>query len=291
MIRFKCIYCGQRILAREDGRGKKGKCPKCGHELIVPETTKGRPAISSDKEPMPNRPKPYVPAWDKDPRSGPDESAEGLTELFKESFGFLVPTYDKLSLFLMAVTWISLYAANNPLRERIHSFLAEAHDWRVSLIALTIPAVLILCIYQVFTKSEKSDSERTIMFWFAITTNILTGIVAGIYLFRNTDIRNWQLIFPIWNIVNAAILYLMLELNVINEECIIDRDATMAQVILGLIAVLVILVFCNYVFKLHWAITFSICIVYTTSFDKALQSVFPGIANRENYISRDEVKP
>ena len=48
MIRFKCIYCGQRILARDDGIGKKGKCPKCRHELRVPKTTIGRPAIRSD---------------------------------------------------------------------------------------------------------------------------------------------------------------------------------------------------------------------------------------------------
>jgi len=34
MIRFKCIYCGQQILARDDGAGKRGKCPKCAHFLI-----------------------------------------------------------------------------------------------------------------------------------------------------------------------------------------------------------------------------------------------------------------
>ncbi len=39
---------------------------------------------------------------------------------------------------------------------------------------------------------------------------------------------------------------------------------------------------CNYVFKLHWAVTLSICIIYTTSFDKGLQSVFPLLAGQND---------
>jgi DNA-directed RNA polymerase subunit RPC12/RpoP len=280
VIRFKCIYCGQRILAQDNGAGKKGKCPKCRHELIVPRTTKGRPAISSDKEPMPERPAPYVPEWNKDPRFDGANGKDEWTEVFQESFGFLVPTYDKLSLFLMAVTWITLYLVNNHLHKRIHTFLVEANDWRVSLLALTAPAVLIFCIYQVFIKREKSDFERTIMLWFAIATNLLTGIVAGIYLLKNKDLLNWQIIFPIWNLVNVVILHLMLVLNIVDENCIVDRDATVTQIILGLMAVIIIVLVCNFIFKLHWSITFSICIVYTTSFDRALQSIFPRLSNQ-----------
>jgi hypothetical protein len=276
VIKFKCIYCGQRILAKDDGAGKKGKCPKCNHLLTVPESTKGRPAISPTKEPMPDRPAPpHVPEWSKGNFDGIDGKEE-WTELFKESFGFLLPAYDNLSFFLIAVTWILLYAANNLLREQIHTFLFENHDWKVTLIALTIPAVLILGIYQVFAKREKSAFERTILLAFAIATNILTGLVAGIYVLRNTDIRSWQIIFPIWNIINAVILYLMLEIIFTDENCVSDRHATLPQIVFGLIAILIIFFICNNVFKLHWAITYSICIIYTTSFDRALQSVFPG---------------
>jgi DNA-directed RNA polymerase subunit RPC12/RpoP len=286
VIRFKCIYCGQRILARDNGAGKKGKCPKCGHLLTVPASTKGRPAISPDISEQIKQP-----TEAKDP-SGPtfnkDELKEDInrwfdkTELYREKAGFLIPAYDKLSLFLMAVTWIVLYLLNNPLRQKIHTFLYEANDWRISLLALTIPAVLILCIYQVFTKRKKSDAERTIMLWFAITTNILIGIIAGIYLLRTAELRNWQLVFPVWNIVNAGLLYLMLEFNMINEKCIVDREATTFQIIFGILATSIIVLICNYIFNLHWSITFSICIAYTTSFDRALQSVFPGLSHSED---------
>jgi hypothetical protein len=139
-----------------------------------------------------------------------------------------------------------------------------------------------LSLYHVFTTREKTSFEKMIMMLFAVVTNAGTGIIAGWYVIRHSSVHNWLLIFPIWNIINGVWLLLMLRFRVIDEECISDRDATMGQVIIGLAVVLIIFIFCNSVFRLHWAITFSICIIYTTSFDRALQSVFPGMAYEES---------
>lgn len=279
MIRFKCIYCGQRILAPDESADKKGKCPKCNHLLVVPFTTKGRPAISPNKEPIPERPKPYVPAWDRDPRSGSDEQADESIELFKESFGFLIPTYDKLSLLLTAVTLLLLLITNH---NWIH--LAGEKDWIVSFKHIDDRIILsfapIIFVFVIGFLWQVAASPKTALLLFAVLTNAVVGFISGRYVIKNSDIHNWQLIFPVWNIINSVLLILMLRLKIIDEECISDREATLVQVILGLTAVLVILILCNYVFKLYWAITFSICIVYTTSFDRALQNVFPGLTYR-----------
>jgi DNA-directed RNA polymerase subunit RPC12/RpoP len=284
VIRFKCIYCGQRILARDDGVGKKGKCPKCKHELVVPKSTKGRPAISSDKEPMPDRPRPHVPVWDGDARTLPDGASNMWVELYKESFGFLIPTYDKLSLFLMAVMLILLYATNikmlGQMRDLIHCFTTDAEYQRLfNTVLIYLAAFLFLVL---ITPREKIDFKKKVMLFFAVLTNAGAGIIAGVYVIRNSGVINWLLVFPIWNIVNCVLMLLMLGLRVIDEECISDRKATVVEIILGLAAVLIIFILCNYVFKLYWAITFSICIVYTTSFDRALQNVFPGLKYGEN---------
>ncbi len=285
MITFKCIYCGQRILASEDGHGKKGKCPKCKHILVIPKSTKGRPAISPNKEPLPERPEPRVPEWDKYLRSGHDEPADELIDLFKESFGFLVPTYDKLSLFLMAVTLILLYVSNiqmlsqmrDQLQGWIHYFRTESYDQLVFFIVLIFLATL---TFQISTSRKETDIKKKFMLAFAVLTNAASGIIAGMYVIKNTVGLNWLIVFPVWNIINCVLLLLMLRFRIIDEDCISDRKATFVQIILGLIAVAVIFVFCNYVFKLYWAITFSICIVYTTSFDRALQNLFPGLMDR-----------
>ena len=301
MIRFKCIYCGQRILAKDDGVGKRGKCPKCDHLLTVPESTKGRPAISSDKEPMPDRSEPPLFASDKPSF----DAKEQMTELLKESFGFLIPTYDKLSLFLMAFTLIFLYAANFQMREQILDWISR--DWlRVwkqefthsgfriesfyNYMLFILSILLVALPFQVFFKRD-IDMKKKVMVFFAVSANSLTSIIAGVYTWGHIAISNWLLIFPIWNIINCVLLLLMLFLNIIDEECISDRKITFVQIVLGLVSVIIIVLICNNVFKLHWAITFSICMVYTTSFDRALQSVLPGIAYREDYISGDGIEP
>jgi hypothetical protein len=223
---------------------------------------------------MPDRPKPRVPEWDKDLdlRSGPDGQAEdALIELFKESFGFLVPTYDKLSLFLMAVTLILLYLANGQ---------TESTTYRTIFSLVLI--FLVVLFSQLSTSRKTSDFKKWIMLGFAVLANAGTGIIAGLYVISNVAAPNWLLVFPIWNIINGVLMLLMVSLRVIDEECISERKATVVDIILGLAAVLVIFTLCNYVFKLHWAITFSICIVYTTSFDKALQNIFPGPKCGEN---------
>ncbi len=276
MIRFKCIYCGQRIVACDEGRGKKGKCPKCAHPLVVPHSTKGRPSISPVKEEMPDRTEKRVPVWQQDSGFSAQDAEQALTELYKESFHFLIPTYDELSLFLMAVTFILLYATNGRMREQIRLIMATPDASWLYLVALAFVGALGLCIYHVFTTREKTDLERTIMLAFAVLMNLVTGIVASVYTLTNALIADWLLIFAVWNIVNAILLVLLVCLRVVDEECISDRDATLPQVVLGLIAVLIIFALCHFVFKLHWSLTFSICIIYTTSFDKALQNVLPG---------------
>jgi hypothetical protein len=282
VIKFKCIYCGQRILAKDNGAGKKGKCPKCAHLLTVPESTKGRPAISPNKEPMPDRPDSPVVAWNED----------DITDLCKENFGFLIPTYDKLSLFLMAVTLILLYLANPQMTGQTLNQMQDLACFLIEIMHLPLISTLILLslaaiFYQLFLFDEKTDIKKKIMLDFAILINTGTGIFAGMYVIQNTVTSNWLLVFPIWNIVNGIIILLMFGFEIINEECISDRKATFVQIFFGLIAVIAIFLLCNYVFKLYWAITFSICIVYTTSFDRALQSVFPGLTNQKDEQSSE----
>lgn len=288
MIRFKCIYCGHRILAPDGGHGKKGKCPNCGHTLVVPHTTKGRPAVSSDHEPIPDRPKlrkMHIPAWETSTHFETNVEEEAAMELYKESFGFFIPTYDKLSLFLMAVTLILLFVINTELRDLIRDLIyhlrAELSTYCFLLFPICFAIYLFYFMVSELEVEEETDRKKKFMLAFAMLANVGSGIFAGIYVIKNTTEFTWLFIFPVWNIINGVLLLLMLQYKFIDDECISDRKATFFQIILGLLAVCVILFLCNYVFKLYWAITFSICIVYTTSFDRALQNVLPGLTDRD----------
>jgi hypothetical protein len=260
-------------LASDDGVGRKGKCPKCNHLVIVPRTTKGRPAISSDTPEQLQKAMEAIATL---------STAQDTAELYREKTGWFIPTYDELSLFLMAATFILLGATNDTMRKQIYKGITAVDDLRVYFLFAIFLGGIVLSLYHVFTTREKTNYEKMVMLFFAVAANAVTGIISGWYVIKNNDVHNWQLIFPIWNIINGVLLFLMLRLKIIDEKCISDRDATAVQIILGLTAVLVIFILCNYIFKLYWAITFSICIIYTTSFDKALQSIFPGLMYKED---------
>jgi hypothetical protein len=215
------------------------------------------------------------------------DSSDDLADLVREDAGWFIPVYDELSLFLMSITLILLCVANAPMQEQIHKWIARFHDGRVFIVMAILLGGMGLSIYHIFTTREKNDVEKWIMLLFAVLTNAGAGIISGWYVLNSSRIQNWQIIFPIWNAINGALLLLMLRFRIIDEECVSDRDATIKEVAIGLIAVLVIFIFCNNIFELHWAITFSICIVYTTSFDRALQSVFPGLISQKDEQSSE----
>lgn len=275
MIRFKCIYCGQRIRAPDDEGGKKGKCPTCKHEVYVPSPPKKRQAVTMEEREKKAKAELAIVNIAMD-------SSEDAADLIKEKAGWFIPVYDELSLFLMAVTLILLYIVNTTMRVQIHNWIAEHSNTWVYIIGAIFLCGLYLSVYHVFTTREKTEVEKWGMLIFAVSANAVTGIVAGLYVLKNDNVRDWQLVFPIWNIINGALLLLMLRLKIIDEECISDRDANTTEVVIGIAAVLIIFALCNYVFKLYWAITFSICIIYASSFDRALQSVFPNLSPQSN---------
>lgn len=283
MIHFKCIYCGQRILANDDGRGKKGYCPTCRHIIYVPHAFKADSNISPLALQPIATPKKHICEYDKDPSvteefPSPD-LPDDMTDLYEEKLGFLIPNYDELSLFLMAVVFVILYFTSSKLQTDVTAFLMRLDIWRRVIYVALFSLGMFLCLYHVFTSRKKTDAEKGIMLLFAITVNAATGFIAGFYMLK--ECPGWLLVFPVWNIINSVLLIIMQYVNLFDETQISDRDATIPQVILGLAVILVIFFLCNNTFKLHWAITYSICIIYTTSFDRGLQSVFPGLTGQK----------
>jgi hypothetical protein len=242
-----------------------------------------RPAISIEHtEPMPP---PGKGALDGDKDLSFDKFGNSSTELIKEQWGFLIPKYDSMSVFLMAITWILVLLTNPKSTNRLSDFLSHFPTkypvWNTLMAYLALFAIIGLCFYMVLSGRYKTDVEKKLMAVFAAITTIVTAYACWIYLKKSHQIIDWRIIFPLWNIFNARILLQMLISGVINEDCVGDRQPSLLQVFLGLTAVITIFIFCNYKFDMYWAVTFSICIAYTISFDKALQSVFPGLSGGE----------
>ena len=129
-------------------------------------------------------------------------------------------------------------------------------------------------LYHVFTSRQKTDWEKTCMLFFAVIINALAGISAGMHMLEGS--HGLLSVFPIWNIMNGALLFLMYRFDIIDEGSIVDDNATLLQVIVGSVVVVFAFAICTFIFDMYWAITFSICVAYASNVNGVVQSIVLG---------------
>lgn len=280
MIRLKCNNCGQMMKARREYAGKKGKCPNCKSIVTVPKPEAARPpgnqraaaARAGDLAQKTLKPSPA--------RRLTDEGLEpaerrtiGISGFCRTMRTFLAPSYDEVSLFLMSVTTVLVFIWNPGVRQRSLDLVFSAPGvFLAGVYVIMYGCGLVLCVYHIFSSRQKNDVEKYLMLFFAVLTNGISGICAGVYIFRHSIL--WLAVLPIWNIISGVVLILMLWFEIIDRECVSDEDATVGQAIIGFVTVLAVFLVCSSLLRLHWAITFSICIAYSTSLDRAIRRIY-----------------
>jgi hypothetical protein len=176
---------------------------------------------------------------------------------------FLIPDYDELALFAMSFTCILLIATGLPAEWDSLHLTFSVSDLGVFAIYLLFAAGLVLSFYHAFSNRRKTLVEKKLMLFFAVLINAFSGIWGGTYLL----LREWGLlnIFPIWNIINGALLMGMLRGGVLSENNISDTNVTFPELLVGSVGVSLLYFFCHVIFRLNWAGTFSICVIYATN--------------------------
>jgi hypothetical protein len=268
MIRFKCIYCGNKLAVKDNSSGKKGHCPKCSHLLVIPYSTQNRPAINADVSDAVLKEEEAV-------FKVQSVSDDINPTVYIDKAGWLVPAYDEISLFLRTVTLMVIAIVNPIMADELMKLLrmnmGELSQWIITFFVISLIGMC-FCLYNVFTEKEMADWQKGTMLIFAVFANATTSIMAGYHLIKFRQATGLSIIFPIWNIINAVLLLIGLRIQLLDISCIVKRGVSPLRLLIGLFCTIVIVLLCNYFFKMYWAVTFSICIVYTTSFDTAVQN-------------------
>lgn len=288
VIAFKCEKCGQLMKVPDDYAGKRGTCPKCktiftvAHARIVGSAKNQRTTAAAAG---PSAPKASLASLPASPGRSTAQTAllaevttpcaAGASSPGDKLKSLLLPSYDELTMFLMSVTVVLVTACNPGLRDRLIGFVFSVSGvFLGGAYILIYVCGLVLSVYHIFSSREKSQTEKYLMLFFAVFTNGTSAICAGFYLLRHSV--TWLAVFPIWNIVSGAVLILMLWFDIVDRRSVGDREATILQAILGLAAVVAVFFACSLLLKFPWAITFSICIAYSTSLDRAIHKVCRG---------------
>jgi hypothetical protein len=275
------MYCGRKLQIKGKCTYGKGRCPSCRHIIFIPRRDRideflPREAIKEDKA-----------DWSKlsdeqignimefDARSKPDlKDPEVRRNMWKPdvaAFRTLLPSYDEITLFTLSFAIIVLYLMSGKFREDIYKAITTAGNGHIIAYGLVAAAGMFLSFVNIFLRIEKYDSEKYLMLFFAVVVTAGTGIYSGYIILGES--KGWLLIFPIWNIINGVILLFLLRLGALDTECIVENGFDFLQVLASVASVGVILGLCNYVFKMHWVISYSICVCYTITINDAIHSV------------------
>ena len=124
LLKIKCIYCGQKILAGDDKMGTKAHCPKCNHVIFIndsalldkkpEEPTEGDTDLLVDKS-----------AVERKERVDKYRAKEMQKGYFRKWFA---PEFDDLSMFLMVVAAVLVLATNLNIGSNIAKFVQAISD-------------------------------------------------------------------------------------------------------------------------------------------------------------------
>ena len=181
----------------------------------------------------------------------------------------LFPSYDEYTIFMLNFVFVVIYSIDHNCRSEIYGFYTrqsiDVDDNKIFFLALGIGlmfiAGVIVSIFHVFVKKEKDIFVETLMKFTAMLITGVSGIVSGIYILEHGN--GWILISPTWNIIMGVVL--IYQIGFIESINMDQRDATFAQVALGVVAVSSLLFILHKFYQLYWAISLSVCVNYITN--------------------------
>jgi len=183
---------------------------------------------------------------------------------------YIIPQYDEVTLFAMSFSCVLLVVFNFYSVNWGESLELDRNGTIVYIFMILVFFLgLLLSIYHAFTDRPKSQVEKFLMLFFAVTLNVFSGFCGGVYALSRTD--GWFIIFPILNIINALILLFMYRTNIVDEHNIADENASLIQIIFTSIVVVTLFVLCNHMYNLIWIQTLSICVVYATNIGRRIE--------------------
>jgi hypothetical protein len=185
------------------------------------------------------------------------------------------PDYDEISLFSIGYILLLLILVKfSPAKWDLSFFSLQYLDFDSAMIMLFLVALItgmLLSLFHAFSNRQKTSTEKQIMLFFAVLTCAFSGFRAGTYMLFNS--AGWIAIFPLWNMITCYFLVVAWKTEEVNEDNINDENARLIEVISSIVILSLIFFLCNNHFKLNWAATFSICIVWATTFNNTINSI------------------
>lgn len=182
-----------------------------------------------------------------------------MKNFLQKIYEWLKPRYHELMTYQSAVICILVFISYPGLRNTYSHSITDNYGAWVLPVSIIAAIGLIYSIWHVFTSRKKTMMENYFMSAFILSVNGLVGVVAGIELLPT----RWSImvLFPIWNILSGVILLYQLG---ISENVVTDENATMLEVKIATVTILIAFLIAKFLSHLSWAMTFSVCLFYSS---------------------------
>jgi hypothetical protein len=285
-MRFLCNYCNETNSADDSEEGGKMTCCRCGYMTFIPRKTDHSRVVPEVKNQLQIKP-------------------GFLRQVLGRGDGNIV--FDELNVFVLSLLLVLLLATNADLRETLHKVLISHKNEFIHLSSpreiigtlffnfifgiflIIFFAGMLLSAVHVFIGRPKNKFEKICMFFFAISTNLAGALNSGQYIMTHATISLWWFLLIIFSGLNIVYcLLLLLYLKCQNEreqslgEMISARNTTVRQVLTAIAICILMLVVLQYLFKLHWSLTLSICAAYATVFPRSWRAMLSNTQEQED---------
>ena len=274
------MYCGKLIRTEESPTYKQVKCASCGHTNPVckHEPDNNLPSAPGADTDAPSDSQKWAGMTDEEiakqlfsrPRPQSISKEESERRIIKKILSPLLPRYDDLTLFTLSLAFVLLVLMSAELRQDLIVTFHAKYGIELPLMSLVAGFGMVCSFVNIFLHRNKSQFEKWAMLLFAVIVTGGTGIYAGVLMLKWS--KGWLIVFPAWNMINGGLLLVLTRVRVIDTECIIDKEATLRQVLITAVAIPILLASCLYFFDLHWSITFSIATAYTMNLHNTLSN-------------------
>jgi hypothetical protein len=172
--------------------------------------------------------------------------------------------YHELTAYLTALTCALMFITHSEFRQIYFELLKGADADRaipgIMFLTLIVSLGFFISLGEVFMKRKKRELEKITMGAFFLGANALAGIAAGIEMLPSR--WSWAVIIPILNIIMGIILVYQIGLQKFD---ISDENASLRDLMIASLSLLIVFAITNYVLNLTWTATFSICMLYSST--------------------------
>jgi len=197
------------------------------------------------------------------------ERRRDLAQLLKERG--IIPEFTEVTVFLTSFTFLIFL---------IFLFFDESFRIMISLYQTELLMIffffglwsIYLSIKYIIPNRMLNKFEKKAVLAFSIFSNLVIGVYTGTYEFYHS--RGLLIVFPIFNIVSAILLWVFFDMKIITTEWVSNKQIRFRDLIIGVIIISILFFISHSILKNYWAITFSICLFYATNINEFINKIF-----------------